>query len=148
MRACVVAILLAAGGCGMFGQPADRDARSATAPPARAAAPLLGGVETLISETALRGVILRAAAVPATQGWYGAAFRRAGGADPRDPRAAPPADGTLTLELRAFPPAGPMPVGSPASRRVHTAIFLPESDLDGVTRFDVRTAQGVVTLRR
>jgi len=92
------------------------------------------------------GAILHVTGVAQTQGWWDIGLRRARG-DDDTPQA-------RTYDLRGRPPVdadgNPLPaaIGPVALRAVDTAVFLSDTDLDGLRRITVRGAQTSRSLRR
>lgn len=90
--------------------------------------PLAGEIVDLKLERIPGGAILRATALPPTQGWWDAALV-----------AAPAGDGLLVFDLRAWPPkADEVPEGTRASRTLTVALYLTDNDLAGIGRIVVR----------
>ena len=94
--------------------------------------PLAGEVVDLKLERIPGGAILRATALPATQGWWDAALV-----------AAPAGEGLLVFDIRAWPPepgrpGAEAPEGGPASRVLTVALYLTDNDMAGIGRIMVR----------
>ncbi|MEO1313198.1 MAG: hypothetical protein AAFV27_04900 [Pseudomonadota bacterium] len=102
---------------------------------------LVAGLESVVPEPALRGVILRVSAIGATQGYHSTRVRPVNGGVPDE-------NGIATFEVRAFPPEFAQPVGSDTSRRILTAVFVGDDALEDVRGFRLVSAGNTVNLRR
>lgn len=100
--------------------------------------PLVSDVTRVTMEPTPGGAILRVTGVTATQGWWDIALRRETGSDT--------ASTERRYVLRGWPPVDaegnpvPAPTGPVTLREVDAAIFLSDSDLDGVRRITVTGA--------
>jgi len=107
---------------------------------------LVADVDSVRMEATQGGAILRVTGVTTTQGWWDIGLRRAR-SDDDTPQA-------RIYDLRGLPPVdadgNPVPAaaGPVALREVETAIFLSDSDLEGLRRITVRGANTSRTLRR
>lgn len=110
------------------------------------ARPLVADVRNITLDPTPGGAILRATGITATQGWWDIGMRRDRAEDET------PAD--RTYALRGRPPvdatgdAVAAPVGPVALREVEAAVFLSDSDLEGLRRITVRGATTSRSLRR
>lgn len=86
------------------------------------------------------GGILRAAALPPTQGWHDAALVAENGGVP--------VNGVLSFSFRAYPPPGAERVSTPESRELTAARRLTDFDLAGVSAIRVIGGQNVRAARR
>ena len=102
---------------------------------------LVGQLERVTPEPALRGLILRASAIAPMQGYYGANLWPVNDGMP-DER------GIVTFEFRAMPPPGLRPTGPVQTRRLIAAAFIPDSELSAIRGFRVLSAGNSVDLRR
>ncbi len=78
------------------------------------------------------GAIVRATAVPPTQGWWDADL-----VAENDGRAV---DGVMTYTFRIAEPPRPWPAGTPQSRELTAGAFIPNTRLDAVRQVVVRGA--------
>lgn len=85
------------------------------------------------------GAIVRATAVMASQGWWEAELVA---------RDEDPADGDLVLEFRVLPPVATTATGTPRSRQVTAATYLPDLRLERITRLSVVGETNGLTSRR
>lgn len=102
---------------------------------------LIAQLQSVAPEAALRGVILKATGIAATEGYYNAQLVATNGGLP-DER------GIVTYEFRATPPETPGRAGPVQTRRLIAAAFIGDDDLAGIRGFRVRSASNVVDLRR
>jgi hypothetical protein len=93
--------------------------------------PLVDQITGLSAEPTPTGVIIRATALPPTQGYYAAELVLSGTT----------ADGTLTLDFRAHPPQTAQPAGAPYLRELVAAIFLNNNQRRGLRVVRVRGAR-------
>jgi|GEM_PF-4107003 len=102
---------------------------------------LVETIEQVVPEAALRGVILRATVIAATEGYHSARFvgRNDG---------VPNADGIVTYELRAVPPEDPGVAGPLNARRILVATFIPDTDLDVIRGFRIVSRSRTVDIGR
>jgi len=149
------ACLMLLSGCGGFAQssfnPFNWFGRSTEQGPATLVPP--GGFAAdrdfrvpvvTVTEMALErrpgGAILRASGLPPTQGWWDAELR-----PENDER---PVNGVLTYTFVVAEPRTPQPQGTPQSREVTAARFLPDERLSGVREVRVIGAQNSRVARR
>jgi hypothetical protein len=102
---------------------------------------LIERLESVVPEPALRGLILRATAIAATEGYHTAQFVAQN-------EGLPDENGIVTFEFRAIPPASPGRVGPEQTRRIVAATFIPDNDLVGIRGFAVIARTNTVNLRR
>ncbi len=96
-------------------------------------------ITELVVEQTPTGAIVRATALPPTQGWYGAALV------PADDG---PVNGQMLYVFRAFPPDGPRPVSTVRSRELTAARALSPQDLAQIRTIRVEGALNARTARR
>ena len=102
---------------------------------------LVEAIESVRPEPALRGVILRATVITATEGYHTVQFvgRNEG---------LPDENGIVTYDIRAIPPEIPGRVGPLQARRVIVATFVPDSELDEIRGFRIVSRTQTIDLRR
>jgi len=100
--------------------------------------PLIVQVAEVRAERLPGGVILRATALPPTQGWYSAALVSDGEAE----------NGVLSFALRAYPPLSPQPSSTVQSRRIDVGAYISDASLAGVTTLRVRAGRNAISVRR
>ncbi|MDJ0640892.1 MAG: hypothetical protein QNJ20_18905 [Paracoccaceae bacterium] len=96
-------------------------------------------ITELVVERTPTGAIVRATALPPTQGWYDAALVAAEDA---------PVNGAMVYVFRAFPPDGPRPVSTVRSRELTAARALSPQDLAQIRIIRVEGALNARTARR
>ena len=87
------------------------------------------------------GAMVRAVGLPPTQGWWDVELRPVGG----ELRAV---DGVLRLEFVAAEPRRTRPQGTPVSREVAAALFIPNARLDGMRQITVGGSRNARTVSR
>lgn len=102
---------------------------------------LIEAIEEVRPEAALRGVILRATVIAATDGYHTAQFVGRN-------EALPDENGIVTYEIRAVPPESPGFAGPLSTRRIVIATFIPDSDLDNIRGFRIVSRTRTVDIRR
>lgn len=117
--------------------------------PAAAAAPVVLKAEdprllaeqitTLKVEPMPGGAIVRATALPPTQGWWSADLVAVEDAS---------ADGQLVYDFRLFPPLEQMAASTPRSRQITAAVFLSDIQLSTVRSITVRGSSNGLSSRR
>ena len=98
--------------------------------------PLVERLTGAVAERTPTGVIIRATALPPTQGYYDAGLTKEG-VD----------NGTLTLSFRARPPQSAMPAGPAHLRELVAAIYLTRAQAQGLRRVRVQAAGNSRTVR-
>lgn len=144
----VAALMLAllASGCGSGLNPMNwgGDSPQSIDPEATQAAqvgerPLVADVSALAIEPMDGGVIVRATALPPTQGYWDAALV---------PFPPDPVNGVMTYRFVARPPGAPAAAGSPWSREIEAAAFISAYDLDAIREIVVQGAANQRASRR
>lgn len=108
--------------------------------------PLVSDVTGVTLDQTPGGAILRVTGVTTTQGWWDVGLRREVASDDTQ--------GERRYVLRGWPPVNaegvpvPAPTGPSALREVDAAIFLSDSDLQGLRRITVSGTNTSRTLRR
>lgn len=102
---------------------------------------LVDRLDRAVAEPALRGIILRAAAIAPMQGYHAAQLY------PRN-EGRPDENGIVRFEFRAMPPSAPRPVGPERTRRLIVATFIHDDDLAGIRGFRIVSATNSVDLAR
>jgi hypothetical protein len=97
-------------------------------------------ITDLSVERAPGGAIVRAAALPPTQGWWDAELIAE-----NDGRAV---DGVMTYTFRIAQPPRPWPAGTPQSRELTAGAFIPNTRLEAVRQVVVRGAENQRVARR
>ena len=103
--------------------------------------PLVAEVTSLVVERAPGGAIVRATALPTSQGWYEPALVSL---DPYGD----PVDGVLSYAFRAVPPKTPTRVSTPQSRELSAGVFISNFTLDRVRVIQVTGARNSRIARR
>ncbi len=98
--------------------------------------PLVDRLTGAFAEPTPTGVIIRATALPPTQGYYAAGLTSEG-----------IENGTLTLSFRARPPQRAMPAGPARLRELVAAVYLTRAQVQGLRRVRLRAAGNSRTLR-
>lgn len=130
--ACLAA--LAVVGCGRFSGRGDAltiEPQGGYAIVAQDTRPLVQTITAVDVEPVKGGALLRASALPPTQGYHDAALVREGRG---------PVDGVLSYRFVARPPLAPAPVSTDRSRELTAAASLSSFDLEGVRRIVVSGA--------
>ena len=157
-RIVAAVVLLALAGCGSFREsrvnPANwfggRDEAPSLAPsdgyPDRAdPRPLVGEIAALQVDRVPGGAIVRATAVPPSQGFWDAALVP----EVADSEGNPvPEGGVMAFQFRATPPEGPAGGGSAASREITAGFFVTDQGLAGVRTITVRGQSNQRSARR
>lgn len=94
---------------------------------------LVQQITALDVEPSPGGVIIRAQGLPPTQGWWNAGLVNV--TDEKTPA------GTLVYEFRARPPLGAAAAGSAQSRKIETAAYANNIELEGIRSITVKGAQ-------
>lgn len=102
--------------------------------------PLVAQVTALDVEPTAGGIIIRATGLPPTQGYWQPGLLNV--TDENSPK------GTLVYEFRAWPPMAPAPVGGEGSRRLETAAYASNVELQGIGTITVQGAQNSRSVRR
>lgn len=102
--------------------------------------PLVSEVTGVTVERTPGGVILRATALPPSQGYWSVALV---------PETRDPVDGRMTYRFVAWPPIQPMPASTPVSREVTAARFINAYALESIQHISVvgATNQRTITQR-
>ena len=96
-------------------------------------------ITTLKVEPMPGGAIVRATALPPTQGWWSADLVAVEDAS---------ADGQLVYDFRLFPPLEQMAASTPRSRQITAAVFLSDIQLSTVRSITVRGSSNGLSSRR
>jgi hypothetical protein len=96
---------------------------------------VLVSVSRVRAEQTTGGVILRATGLAPRQGYHDARLKLVGSDG-----------GVLRFEIRAFAPEAAERVGSERSRLILTGLFLPTSELTGISRITVSAATNATTV--
>ena len=103
--------------------------------------PVVSQITSLVIERTPGGAIVRATALPPSQGWFA-------------PELVPatsdgdPVEGVLSYAFRAVPPNAPTRQSTPQSRELSAAVFIPNIVLDRVRVIQVTGAQNSRIARR
>ena len=103
--------------------------------------PLVSQITSLQVERTPGGAIVRATALPPSQGWFAPELV---GLNPYGD----PIEGVLSYSFRAVPPEQPIRVSTPQSRELSAAVFIPNPVLDRVRVIQVTGAQNSRIARR
>lgn len=103
--------------------------------------PLVANITALVIERTPGGAIVRATALPASQGWFAPELVRV------DPDGAP-VDGVVSYAFRAVPPKNPQRASTVQSRELSAAVFIPNGQLDRLRAIQVTGAQNARIARR
>ncbi len=103
--------------------------------------PLVAEITSLVIERTPGGAIVRATALPTSQGWFAPELVSL---DPYGD----PVEGVLSYSFRAVPPRGPRRVSSEQSRELSAGVFIPNLVLQRVRVIQVTGARNSRVARR
>ncbi|MCV6593749.1 MAG: hypothetical protein OIF48_12395 [Silicimonas sp.] len=103
--------------------------------------PLVAQITALVIERTPGGAIVRATALPTSQGWFAPELVSV---DPDGD----PIDGVLSYAFRAVPPETPQRASTPQSRELSAAVFVPNLALNRVRVIQVTGALNSQVARR
>lgn len=103
--------------------------------------PVVPLITALVIERTPGGAIVRATALPPSQGWFAAELVPTS-------RDRGPTDGVLSYAFRAVPPETPQRQSTPQSRELSAAVFIPNIVLDRVRAIRVTGSQNSRIARR
>ncbi len=103
--------------------------------------PLVADITSLVVERTPGGAIVRATALPGTQGWFAPELVSA-------TRDGDPVDGVLSFAFRAAPPDGAPRVSTVRSRELAAAVFVTDLTLANVRIIQVTGARNSRVARR
>ena len=103
--------------------------------------PLVSQITSLVVERTPEGAVVRATALPTSQGWFAAELVSA-------TQDGEPVEGVLSYAFRAVPPPTPQPQSTPQSRELSAAVFIPNIVLERVRVIQVTGSQNSRAARR
>ena len=124
-----------------FGGGSDGGTSDAARPRVEDETVLIEAIESVAPEAALRGTILRATVIAATEGYHTAQFVARNEGLPNEA-------GIVTFDLRAIPPEFPQPAGPLTARRIVVATFVSDADLESIRGFRIVSRTNTVDLAR
>ena len=123
-----------------FGSSDEAPSTLAVGPAVVDPRPVAREITALGVERTADGAIVRASALPPTQGWWAAELVAENDGQP--------VDGVMNYTFRLAPPLAPTPSGTPQSRELTAAAFIPNIRLDEVRQVVVRGSENQRSTRR